>query len=250
VTTLTYLMMDPMKALVDRIAGELVQARVVDGTARIVTPLLFPSGSMIMIEVSRLRDGYLVTDGGVARREASLWGAERAFARLAPKVAERFGVRFDHNMLFDMNVNDTDVVGAVIAVANAAKTAVEYTAEQLATVGHADELASILDRLERVFGKSLDRKPAEVRGSTSLWKFDAVLHHPDHLVVFDVVGAHHVAVTSAVTKFLDVQDLGEAAPGRVAILTNRAKTPHLPILGRTARLISSDASDEAFLQAA
>ena len=59
---------------------------------------------MVGVEISRLRDGFLVSDGGVARREAGMLGGERSFSRIAHDIAHRFNVRFDHNMMFDLDI--------------------------------------------------------------------------------------------------------------------------------------------------
>jgi hypothetical protein len=58
------------------------------------------------------------------------------------------------------------------------------------------------------------------------------------------------SVNSAVTKFLDVKDLGERLTNRVAVLTNKNKTRRLPLLGRNARTLPFDSSDEEYLRAA
>jgi len=41
----------------------------------------------------------------------------------------------------------------------------------------------------------------------------------------------------AVTKFLDIQDLGNDAPRRIAVVTKRKETPHLPVLALTAEIV-------------
>jgi hypothetical protein len=53
-----------------------------------------------------------------------------------------------------------------------------------------------------------------------------------------------------VTKFLDVRDLGNAAPRRVAVLPDRDRTPHLTVLARTASIIAQGASVETWREAA
>ena len=83
---------------------------------------------MVGVEISRLRGDFLVSDAGGARREAGLLGGERSFYRIASEVAQKFSVRFDRNMFFDLNVKATHPISAVVAVANAAQTAVEHTA--------------------------------------------------------------------------------------------------------------------------
>src|SRR5690349_10026292 len=85
-----------------KVAGALIHIGSHDGhTTRLSTPLLYPGGSMVGVEISRLRDGFLVSDAGSARREAGLLGGERTFVRIAGDIAARYGVRFDHNMIFD-----------------------------------------------------------------------------------------------------------------------------------------------------
>lgn len=232
------------------VARSLVRVSTVGQTARLSTPLVYPGGGMVGVELSRLRDQFLVTDSGSAHREAGLLGGERAFVRLAREVAERFGVRFDNDMIFDMNVAEGDLVAAVIAVANAAKTAVETTALHLASTPHADHRAALWDRLERIYNTRSVEKRKRVRGSTDVWEFDAVVEHGGKLSLFEVVPPHPISVSSAVTKFLDVRDLGETAPNRVAVLVRKAETPHLSLLARTARVVSATDPDDVFRRAA
>jgi hypothetical protein len=220
-------------------------------TARLSLPLLYPGGAMVGVEISRLRDGFLVSDGGVARREAGMLGGERSFGRIAHDVAHRFNVRFDHNMMFDLNIAEPELLAAVVSVANAAKTAVENTAMHLAAVEHADYRAYLWDRLSAIYGeKSISRKPLKIKGAAEEWEFDAAVETQEKFTIFEMVTPNANSVNSAVTKFLDVRDLGDAAPARVAVLTNLRSTPRLPVLGRTARIISVEASDDDFRRAA
>jgi hypothetical protein len=177
-------------------------------------------------------------------------GGEKTFVRLAGDIAQRFGVRFDRNMIFEMEVSSDELVVVVAAVANAAKTAVENTASVLATTEHADFRAALWDKLARVYDQKSVKRKVKVRGSSDEWEFDAAVQMQGRLSLFEVVGPHANAVSSAVTKFLDVQGIGTAAPNRIAVLTKKNSTPHLPVLGRTATLISIDASNEVFRQAA
>src|SRR5260370_30063112 len=112
----------------NEVARALIRVSAREECVRLSLPLLYPGGAMVGVELSRLRSGFLVSDAGSARREAGLLGGERAFHRIAQDVAKRFGIRFDHNMMFDVDVEETQLVAAVMAVANAAKTAVENTA--------------------------------------------------------------------------------------------------------------------------
>lgn len=236
--------------IADEVARALIRITPGKDAARLSLPLLYPGGSMVGVEISRLRDGFLVTDAGGARREAGLMGGEKTFVRLASDIAERFGVRFDRNMIFEMEVGVDELVVVVASVANAAKTAVENTAMILATTEHADARAVLWEKLDRVYGQKKIQHKAKVKGKSDLWEFDAAVQTNDHVALFEVIGPHANAVNSAVTKFLDVQDIGADAPKRVAVLTRKNQTPHLPVLGRTATLLPIDAPNEAYLKAA
>jgi hypothetical protein len=236
--------------IAEQVAHALIKISTHNETARLSLPLLYPGGSTVAVEISKLRDSFLVTDAGVARREAGLLGGERTFLRIAKDVAERFGVKFDQNMIFELEVLHNDLVVVVSAIANAAKTAVEETAMHLAVVQHADYRASLWSRLEVIHGKTKVERSIQIRGSSDSWEFDAAVKRGQHVSVFEIVVPNANAVNSAVTKFLDISDLGKQAPGRVAVLTNKDATPHLPVLARTAKWLSIDASDDAFRKAA
>jgi hypothetical protein len=240
-----------LASIAERVATALVHLSMRDDqVVRLSTPLLYPGGSMIGVEISRLRGGFLVTDAGGARREAGMLGGERTFVRIAGDIASRYGVRFDHNMIFDVEVPEDELEVAVISVANAAKSAVDTTAMRLAATEHSDYRAMLWHRLERIYEPKTIFRNKPVRGSSDEWNFDAVVSIGSTVALFELVSPHVNAVSSAVTKFLDIRDLGEAAPHRIAVLTNRKETPHLPVLARTARVIGVHDADDVYRRAA
>lgn len=234
------------------VARALIRVATNNETARLSLPFVYPGGAMVGVEISRLRDDFLVTDAGGARREAELLGGEKSFHRIASEVAQKFFVRFDHNMFFDLNVDEPQLVSAVVAVANAARTAVENTAIHLASTEHADFREYLWDRLEKSYGPGalLDRKPFKFKGSAELWDFDAAVTLDRQISLFEVVTPNANSVNSAVTKFLDIRDLGKQAPRRVAVVTRLDKTPRLTVLSRTARVLPIDSSDDDYKRAA
>jgi len=120
----------------------------------------------------------------------------------------------------------------------------------LATTEHADARGVLWNKLLHVYGQKKIQQRAKVKGNSDMWEFDARVQVDDHIALFEVIGPHANAVNSAVTKFLDVQDIGPGAPRRIAVLTRKNQTPHLPVLGRTATLLPIDAPNEAYLEAA
>jgi hypothetical protein len=124
------------------------------------------------------------------------------------------------------------------------------TAMHLAATEHADYRAMLWHRLERIYEPKSIFRNKPVRGSSDEWKFDAVVSIGSAVALFELVSPHVNAVSSAVTKFLDIRDLGEAAPSRIAVLTKRKETPHLSVLARTARVIGVDDPDDVYRRAA
>lgn len=236
--------------IADEVARALVRITAREESARLSLPLLYPGGSMVGVEISRLRDGFLVSDGGAARREAGLLGGERSFIQLAPAIATQFGVRFDHNMFFDVNVERDDLVIAVSAIANASKAGVEETAMRLAAVEHADYQALVWSKLEHIFTPRAVAREAPFRGRHEDWEFDAAVQVHGRISLFEIVTPYANSVNSAVTKFLDIKNLGDDAPNRIAILTNKDRTPHFSVLTSTARWIGVNDNDETYLKAA
>lgn len=232
------------------VARALVRVTLRDAAARVSTPLLFPCGSRIGVEISRHRNGFLVSDMGAALQEAELMGGDRPFARIAGEIARKLGVRFDQHMFFDLEVPEDELVVAVIAVANAAKSAVEATALQLAAREPVDLRAVLWARLDGLFKGVKVHRNQKLKGSSDEWTFDAVVESNKGLTLFEIVPPHANAVNGTVVKFLDIRDLGDTAPGRVAVVTSKEKTPHLALLARTAKVIGHDASDEVLRMAA
>jgi hypothetical protein len=174
--------------IAEQVARALVKVSTRDQSARLSMPLLYPGGAMVGVEICRLRDGFLVTDAGGAKREAGLLGGERSFSRIAHEAVDRFEVQFDRNMIFDVDVSEEELVLAVIAVANAAKTSVENTAIHLASVQHADARAYLWERLEKLYEPELVGRKVKIKGSSEQWEFDAAIRVQNHLSLFEIVG--------------------------------------------------------------
>jgi hypothetical protein len=237
-------------SLAQRVAEALVKVVVRNDSARISMPLLYASGSHVGVEIARHHNGYLVSDMGGAMREAELMGGDRQFSRIAPDAALRYGVRFDHHMMFDIDVPESEAVAAVIAVANAAKAAVDLTMLQLAARETVDLKTLLWNRLDGIFLPGTVERNVVVTGSSDTWTFDAVVTTNGRKTVFEMVSPHPAAVSSAVTKFLDLSDLGNDAPNRIAVLGNKLLTPYLAVLSRTATVVGQDDPDEVFRRAA
>lgn len=227
------------------VARELVRVTTRHGAVRLSTPLLYPGGSCVGVEISGHRDGFLVGDMGAAAAEADTLGVTRRFARVAGDMAARYGVRFDRGMIYDLVASKDDLAVVVLAVANAAKSAVDATLLQIPR-DPVDARLDLWTRLDAIFREGRIQRSPRTRGSSDEWTFDAAVEIGGSTTVFEIVAPNPAAVAGAVTKFLDLRELGDAAPGRVAILPARTRTPHLGLLAKTARLLDQDAPEQAF----
>ncbi len=239
-----------LNQIAEEVARALAYARSTNGSAMVVTPLIYPGGARVVLRFDDSPGGYFISDGGAGRREAELMGGRTVFTRLAREAADRFGVRFDSDMVFDLEVPREALVAASIAVANASKAAVDTTAEKLSEQHATDQREKLWSRLEVAFPGAYVAREAAFVGASAEWKFDAMIEQAERKTVYDLVSPHANSVHAAVSKFLDVRDLGESAPTRVAVMLNKEGTPHLPLLGRTAKIIDITARVETFRLAA
>jgi hypothetical protein len=236
--------------IADEVSRALSFAKETGGQAMIVTPLLYPGGGRVALRFEESSSGYFVSDAGAGRREAELMGGGAVFTRIARSFAERFGVRFDSDLVFDIEVPREALVAASMAVANASKQSVDGTATRLSEQHAIDQRDQLWGRLIEAFpGYSVGREQS-IFGASAEWRFDAIVSNGSRQSVFDIVSPHPNSVHAAVSKFLDLKDLGEHAPGRVAVALNKDTTPHLALLGRTAKIIDISASLAAFRAAA
>lgn len=237
-----------IRTTAEEIAKTLAYAKQSGSDQLIVTPLLYPSGSMVVVRIDKSADGYFVSDYGCGARETSMMGeSEKIFRRQAKKASELHGVKFTEDLFYDSDVPAEALVGAVICVANASKYCVEQTALAVATAERNTRRELLWSHLEVAFQGTKIVRGGEVSGASDRWEFDAVVQREVQPVLFELVSPTGGSVNAAVTKFLDIRDLGPEMFGRVAVTVDRANTPHLAVLARNAQIIGlkSPASDYA-----
>ncbi|MEC5383077.1 hypothetical protein VSX64_19805 [Aurantimonas sp. C2-6-R+9] len=239
-----------LSSVAEEVARALAFAKSSNQGAMIVTPLIYPGGGRVVVRIAESENGYLVSDFGAARREADLLNGDRIFTRIARQVAMRFDVRFDSDMIFDIEVPRPALTMATMAVANAAKAAVQETAERLSERKADDQRRALWDKLDKVFPKLEVAREVTIRGASADWIFDASLISNGQRAVFDMVVPHNTAVHSAVSKFLDLRDMGISSPQRIAVLSDEKATPHVALLSRTAKIIPLRSGVAAFRSAA
>jgi hypothetical protein len=242
-----------LPVIAEEVAKGLATSETVGGSAFVSTPLLYPGGTAVVVRMDQITDDrYFVTDAGMGHKEAGFLGAtSRLFAPIAREAANRFGVRFDQDSFFEVDTTREDLVAAVTAIANASRTAVERVAYRLAERTDALVRETMRERLINTFGKDRIRSRWEELGdSHEQHEFSAaVLANTKAVALFEVVTPSPQSANAAVTKFVDVGDRQDR-PQLIAVLSDRPKTPHLRIIGRTANLIDLHSDASAWRRAA
>lgn len=233
--------------LVDSVARELVAVDHGTGHSFISTPLMYPSGTSVVVRVEDAVGEYLVTDFGMGYEEATMMGASNIYARHAKSIAETAGVGFDSHSFFVLKVTREQLAGAVATVANCSLEAVNLAAFKLADRKNADAIEILYKRLVTVFPARRVAKDASVIGhSNTEWHVATLVQGERRRAIFEPVAAHHSSIFAASTKFHDIA-AAEDAPGRVAVVKKKAdlKT-YLAVLSQAANVIERDAADEAY----
>lgn len=241
-----------LHALAEKVTRALSSARVNSGGVFVNTPLLHPSGSSVVVRIDNLDGRFFVSDMAQAQQEAEMMGAERTFQYHAPIIARQAGIGFDRQSFFVAEVSESQVTGAVTAVANCSCEATTIVAYKLAENKNDDYLERLYDKLDHVFGRDRVERDVELAGASSTkWQVAAEVHGPtDHSYLFDFVSPHPNSIAAAVTKFGDIAELHNA-PDRVAVVQDQKKLgTRLTVLARTANVIELDAPDGVYQKVA
>ena len=214
-------------------------------TAFISTPLLYPSGSSVVVRLDDLGKTFFVTDMGMGFQEAEMMGAPRTYKNHAGAIAERAGIGFDHHAFFAVEVTRDQLPGAVSVVANCSLEAATLTAHKIAEDKADDAADALHERLVKLFTARAVAKDVDIVGaSATSWRVASRVVQNDHVSLFDVVSSHANSVAAAVTKFGDIAELPHA-PRRVAVVRSRdALGTRLTVLQRTADIVELSAPDE------
>lgn len=232
--------------IAQEVASALSYSHQTNGDPVIVTPLVYPGGTRVTLGIRPLEHGYLVSDFGAGAREADFLGGSRIFGRIAREQAALNEVRFDSEMIFDIEVPREALVTAAIMVANASKTAVELTAFRLVERRHEIDLERLLGRVEEMLGATNVIRKAELIGASSHWEVDALVRRQGRQdAVFDLVAANVNSVNATVTKFLDLSRVTDTSFARFSVLADSEHTPHAAVLSSTSRLVTIEAAPAA-----
>ena len=196
-------------------------------------------------------DRYRLSDLGQGEDEAYIRDITILYHHQAKDVAELSGIVFDGRAFVITRVSAGQLVGATMAVADAASRAIDRAMQRADQRQRRTDADRLVARLEQIFPLGTVDRDAEVRGaSTHPWKVDAAVRTQGSLAVFDFVTPNQTSVAFATTKFHDLARRDDA-PVRIAVVHKKASMgAFLTVVSQAARVIEDEAADRTWLRAA
>ncbi len=238
-------------AVADAVARKMTTVQHEQNTSILSTPLLYPGGASILVELQRNGERFRVSDMGGGFTEASMIGATGIFLANAPKIAKRSGIAFEADAFFVLEVSENQLVGAAVTVANASKECMDLTTLRLAQKRCNDAKARLYDRLERVFEKpNIEKNATIIGGSSHEWEVAAIVHLGKQSTIFEPVNNKAVSIYRTVTAFHDIV----RAPGHpqcVAVVRDKNELgDSLGLLSQAGKVVNEDVSDDSLRKVA
>ena len=234
-------------SLIEHVARELVTVNHDAGHSFISTPLMYPTGSSVVVQINDAGDEYFVTDLGLGYEEAVMMGASNIYARYGKNIAHNAGVGFDSRAFFATRVTKDQLPGAIATIANCSQEAVTIATYRIADRRQSSAIDNLYSRLTRTFSPQRILRDVPVLGSSNKkWHVAAMVEVGQNRSIFEPVSPHHASIYAATTKFHDISRV-ENAPTRVAVVERKADLKdNLAVLSQSANIIERDASDETY----
>jgi hypothetical protein len=242
---------EAFRKVADGVARALVDVRHQRGAAFISLPVMYPSGSLSVVRVDAHHEGgFLVSDAGLGFEEADLMGAGRLFTHSAAAVATKAGVRFDRQV-FSICVREEQLLGAVTTIAACSQDAVRLAAFRLDEQKKSDAADRLCERLYRLFTPANVERGATVLGASNTpWTVTALVRADGRQAVYEPVSEHANSVASALTKFVDLNQL-EVPPSRIAVVRSKqALGTRLSLIATAANVVEEGISDQTLARLA
>ncbi len=228
-------------------AQQLVAIEHVPNGTYVRTPLLYASGSYVVIRVDSGGGEFFVSDFGAGFEEAQLLGAATTYKRIAKSVAEANGVGFDSFAFFAMTVSESQLPGAIAAIANCSQEAVNITSMRVSERVLRDDNEELYERLRDIFSLNAIAKDAHIIGASNTeWHVASLVTIQQKQVAFEAVSKHPHSVVYAAAKFGDIARLPNA-PGRVAVVASKKTLgTYLGVLSHNANVIERKVEDRIY----
>ncbi len=211
------------------------------------TPVLYPSGSSVVVHLDGSRDRFFVSDYGYGYAEADMMGAPASYVRTARDLAERTGIGFDARSFFVAEATRDELVGTVAAIADCSQRAVTETAFRLEAKKTEEDKEEVISRLLDVFGRQKVELHPDVVGASSIaWPVLARVNGLSGPVIFDYSKANRRSAANIAAKNHDIARL-ERAPKRIVAVRSKPDMDGLvALLAQSASVIEIGVPSETY----
>lgn len=234
-----------------QVAAELVRVDVVQGRAFLRTPIMFPSGSFVVVMIEdQGRGEFKLSDLGQGLEEADQIGIGRSFKRQAGEAAQRFGLEWTGTCFVLRGATRRQLAGATVAIANAVSSAAERALARAPNRPQDAAVERLVARLQRMFPTAQVKRGASLQGaSTHEWNIDAMIALNSKRIVLDFVTPNPISVAFASAKFHDIARL-DIAPRRISVVHRKVDFGDLlPVVAQASSVVEADAGDEVYAAA-
>lgn len=210
-------------------------------------PIMYPSGALVVIEVSGGRSQYWVSDVGHGYLESEYAAAEAFYSKAAKEVADNFAVSFDGAAIFALEVPDGQLESAIVAVANASASAASLAIRRASEAKARQDNERVFDRVSAIFGSASVVKKVTLAGRHAEWEAHNVVRLPNaRKAVFEFMSPQHTAAASKYLMFSDLRSRDPKLSLSVVVKDISALDEKSRIIGDVANIIGLSAEDRDF----
>ena len=184
---------------------------------------------------------------GIGKLEAEFSAAQDYFARIAGRVADEFGVKFDGHSVFVAWVSSSKIESALISVANASNKACSEAIRHAEDAKGRRQNERIFAKIRDVFGERSVARSADIRGRHAHWEAHNVVVLSNHKkAVFEPMTSHANSVSSKFLMFTDIKAADQGVSLNVVVRNVGILDEKAQIIGDFANILSVDSSDEEY----
>lgn len=213
------------------------------------TDVVYPSFDQVCIRVTRVAEGYRVSDGGGAVSSAVIHGRDDGVIENAIKAAaQRFGVETNGGEIAVVIPNAQWMRSAVMGVANASAHAAHTAIDHVSKAREAALHERIFSQLVQVVPESRIRKQFEYQGESGrMWKAEyAIVGNAPPVLVRGVV-PHPSSIVHAYAGFGDLNR--KHGPHAIAVHDQPLSADDAALLRQVADVVSLKGVGRAAAQA-
>ena len=210
-------------------------------------PILYPNGTYAIVDIEKNSENVWVSDMGRGLREAELMAIDNFYHPAAREKARDFGVKYDNNCIFALQIPIKYLESAIISVSNAS---VQAAAEAFRTASEAksrEEQDRVFDRISSIFGPGRVHKSLKLDGACSPWTvYNLVEGDNGKGAIFEPMSNHAFSISSKYQKFNDLRETESSLSLNVVVNDSNNLDPRAQMLSQCGTIIEFKAHREEY----